>query len=83
MGSAMFQDGRLADAQKSRFQAVKRSNMGRDVQHLCRFADAQEYRIPAENRSKMRSAVPPVFDFLMLRNILFRLRILQMCAVPS
>ncbi len=57
--------------------------MGSAFQHLCRFADAQEYRIHAENRSNMRSAVPPVFDLLMLMNNLIRLRKRQMWAVRS
>ena len=51
---------------------------------LCgRYADDQESRIQAANRSIMGSAVPLVFNLLMLRNRLFTLRNVQMWAVPS
>ena len=48
-----------------------------------RFADDQKSRIHAANRSKMCSASPPLFNLLMLRNRLCRLRNIQMWAVPS
>ena len=47
MGSAMMQDGRFADAQKSRFQAAKRSNMSSSILQEIRFADIHELRFQA------------------------------------
>ena len=46
-----------------------------------RIADAQESRIQAAKRSKLGSAAPPVFNLLMFRNRLFRLRNVQIWAV--
>ena len=42
MGSATPQVGRLADAQESRVQVTKRSDMGSADKKRRRFADAQD-----------------------------------------
>ena len=53
----MLQDGRFADAQKSRFQAAKRSNMSSTIQQEDRFADTQESCFHAAKRSNMSNSV--------------------------
>ena len=83
MGIAVMKGIRFADTQKSSFEALKRSYMG-CAELLCvRFAAAQEPRIQAANHSKIGSAVPAVFNLLMLRNRLFRLRNIEIWAVSS
>ena len=72
--SILLQEDWFANAQESCFLGALRWNMGGVVQHLGRIAGALESRIQAESRSKMGSALPPMFDLLMLRNHLFRLR---------
>ena len=83
MGIAVMKRLRFADSQESCFEALKRSHMGCAALLCGRFADAPDSRIQAANRSKMWSAVPPVFNLLMLRNRLFRLRNVQLWPVPS
>ena len=57
MSSAIVQEGRFADAQKSCFQDAKRWNMGSAVQQLGWLADGQESRIQVAKRSEMGRAV--------------------------
>ncbi len=42
---------RFADSQKSRFQALKRSNMGSALLEGGRYADIHEFCLQAENGS--------------------------------
>ncbi len=82
MGIAFMKGLRFIHTQESCFEAWKSSHMG-CVSRLCgRFVDAQESRIQAANLSKMGSALPPVFNLLMLIKLLFGLRNIQMWAVP-
>ncbi len=74
---------RFADTQVSCFEAWKRSHMGFAALLCRRFADAEESCIHAANRSKMGSAAPEVFNLLMLKNRFFRLRHVQIRALPS
>ena len=74
---------RFGNTQESCFEAWKRSNMDCAALLCVRFAVAQNSCIQAEKRSKMWSAAPAVFNLLMLRNRLFRLRNVQIWAVPS
>ena len=82
MSSDILQGGRFADAQELRIQDVKRSNMGSAVQQWAWFADAQESRIQAAKRWETGNAVPQGVVLLMIRNRIFRLRIVQIWAVP-
>ena len=78
-----LQEGRFANAQESCFQGAKRWNMGSAVQKWGWFADAQESRFHGTKRWNMRSAVSNEADLLMLRNRVFRLRIVQKWGVMS
>ena len=57
--------------------------MGSAVQQRGRFADAQESLIQVAKRSNGFSAVMKDFDFLILRNRVFKLFNFQICVVPS
>ena len=83
MGRAERQVCVFADCQEWHFQAAKRSDKSNSILQECRFADAQESRIQTSNLSKIGSAVPPLCDLLMLRNGLYTLLNVQMCALPS
>ncbi len=83
MGSAMLQDGRFADAQKSSFQAAKHSNMSSTIQQEDRFADTQDRVLRLGNVHIC--VVPPcyVVDLMILRILVFRLRKVQIWVVLS
>ena len=83
MRFAVMKGLRFAETQESCFEAWKRLHMGCAALLCRRFADAQESCTQAANRSKMGSAAPAVFNLLMLRNRFFRLRNVQIWAVPS
>ena len=57
--------------------------MGNAVQQVGRLANFQESRFQAANRSDMNSALYKRVDLLMLRNRVFRLRIVQICKALS
>ena len=65
------------------FQGAKLSNMGCAVHQWGWFADAQEKRIQAAKRSEMGSAVRKGVGFLMLKNCVSRLQIVQIWVIPS
>ena len=57
MSSAIQQEDRFADAQESRFQAAKRSNMSSANLLQDRFADVQESRFQSAKGSKLGFAL--------------------------
>ena len=63
MGSAVQQWGWFADAQESRFQAAKSSEIYTDVPQGGWFVDAQESRIQNAKRSDMSIAVMKILRF--------------------
>ena len=80
MGCGVHQWGWFVDAQESRIQAKKLSEMGYDDPQRGWFADAQESRIQFVRRS---DADWMDFDLPMLRNRVFRYWNVHVCAVPS
>ena len=75
--------GGFHDAQESRFQASKRSNMGSVVLVIGRCADIQEFCFEAAKRSDMDCAELQGGLFLIVRNGILKLRNVQIRAGPS
>ena len=82
LDSGILQECRFADANESRFLFANRCIMGCAVQHcsICLYSGIEHSCCESIRNG---NAVPPVFDLMMLRNHLFRLRNVQMWAVPS
>ena len=75
--------GWFAQAQESRIEAAKRSEKGSSVPQSGWIADSQESRFIAANCSYMGNASCKGVDYLLNRNLVFRLRMVQIWAVPS
>ncbi len=61
MSSAIQLEVRFADAQESRFQAAKRSNMSSANLQQDRFVDVQESRFQCAKRSNMCLCSPVIW----------------------
>ena len=83
MGFAALLYSRFADVQELRFHGAKSWNMGSAVQQWVWFADAQESRIQFWNFQILKVPTLKNFDFLMLRNRIFRLGNVHIWAVPN
>ena len=83
MSSAVPQGDRTVDAQESRFQVAKHSDMGIAVMIGLRFADNQEWGLRLGNVHIL--VVPPcyVVDLLKFMNCVLNLRNVQIWAVPK
>ena len=57
MSTAIFQDGRSAEAQESRIQTTKYLEMGSADAQECWSVDAEESRFQSANRSNMGNAI--------------------------
>ena len=77
MGSAILQVCRLADLRELCFQPVKRSDMECSKLQGGKFSDSQESIYRLRNIQMWVLPTRKVFDFLLLRNGVFRLRIVQ------
>ena len=67
---------------RNRVFMVRNAEIWAVLSTMRRFADAQESRIHSATHLQMGSAFLAGFDLLMLRNILFSFRNVQMWAAP-
>jgi hypothetical protein len=77
MGSAVLQGRRFANVKESRFHNAKCSDMGSAILQGGQIFDSQQSRFQAAKLAYMVSAVLNLVDFLILRNIVLRLRNFQ------